>query len=156
MIDVTHVHPMLVHFPIVLFIIGLLAGIYLLLRGEDLAQRECLPMVGVASFVVGVIMAFIAATFGDMALDAAIDKGFAKSPLEEHEELATMTMVIFSLLTVVWVGAMWKGIKIRGAKALLFVITAIVGVGILLSTAYRGGNLVYKKGVNVELVKPHQ
>jgi uncharacterized membrane protein len=102
----------------------------------------------------GVVSALVAAGFGDIALDAAVDKGFSKPPLEEHEELAGITIAIFGVLAVIILGALWKKIQLTGAKAIVFLIVTLAGVGMLLSTAYHGGELVYIKGVNVEVVKP--
>jgi hypothetical protein len=48
MIDLSHIHPMLVHFPLVFFITA--AVIFLVLAGRrgNLAARECLPLAGAA------------------------------------------------------------------------------------------------------------
>ena len=154
MIDITHVHPMLVHFPIVLLIVGLILSTWLLINKQDFAERKPLQMAHLIALLSGLAMAFVAAEFGDIALDAAVAKGFATEPLDAHEELATVTMILFSVLAVALLGAILKNIKITGAKALVFVLVFYIGVGVLLVTAYRGGNLVYKLGVNVELVTP--
>jgi len=154
MIDITHVHPMLVHFPIVLLIVGLILSTVLLINQQDFAERKPLQIANLVALLSGLAMAFVAAEFGDIALDAALAKGFATEPLDAHEELATVTMILFSVLAVALLGAFWKNIKITGAKALVFVLVFYISIGVLLVTAYRGGNLVYKLGVNVELVTP--
>ena len=102
----------------------------------------------------GVVSALVAAGFGDVALDAAIDKGFPKKALEEHEDLAGTTIVIFGVLAVVLLGAMWKKLQITGVKGVIFLLATVAGTFMLLNTAYHGGELVYKEGVNVEAVKP--
>ena len=117
---------------------------------------KCVQIVNAIVLAVGLVTALIAAVFGDIALDAAIDKGFAKAPLERHEELATLTIVFFYVLTLLLVGAIWRKVKVQGIKATIFILAFYVGVGALLVTAYHGGNLVYKVGVNVEVIKPNK
>ena len=75
---------MLVHFPVVLFISTVLLQFIVIIRKGDLAARECLSLISLATILSGVAMAILAAIFGDLALDAAIDKGFDKAPLEEQ------------------------------------------------------------------------
>ena len=152
--EITHIHPMVVHFPIVLFILSLALYAYMLVTGRDMAARSCLSYVAATMLVLGVVSALVAAVFGDIALDAAIDKGFPDHNLEEHEDLAGTTIAIFGVVAVVLLGAMWKKIQIAGAKALIFLVAVLAGTGMLVTTAYHGGELVYKEGVNVEVVKP--
>ena len=152
--EITHIHPMVVHFPIVLFILALGLYFYLLVTKQDLAARTCLSYAAAAMLVGGAVSAMVAAGFGDIALDAAVDKGFPEASLEEHEELAGTTITIFGVLALIMLVAMWKKLQLSGAKAAVFVLAILAGTGMLLSTAYHGGELVYKDGVNVDVVKP--
>jgi len=155
MIPVEHIHPMLVHFPIVLFTLALLidAGL-VLVRQRDLASRHCLTMTGLAALGIGLVFAILAAVFGDMALDIAVDKGFDQAPLEEHEGLAGITIAVFGLLALVQVVAAWRSIPLSGRRGQAFVAVMAIGFLLLVSTAYHGGELVYGLGVNVANVKP--
>ncbi|MBI5450219.1 MAG: DUF2231 domain-containing protein [Gammaproteobacteria bacterium] len=154
MIDISHIHPILVHFPVVLFTVSTLLSLVLWVRKANLADKGCLQLTMAVALGVGVMMAIAAAAFGDLALDAALDKGFDKAPLEEHEELAGITIVIHAVLAVILLAAMWKKIKLDGVKALVFVLGSIAGMAMLVTAAYHGGELVYKHGVNVEVVHP--
>jgi len=153
-IDITHIHPMLVHFPVVLFIITTVVNLIIVIRKDDLAERKCLPLISLASILAGVAIAIIAAAFGDIALDAAVDKGFDKAPLEEHEGLAIPTILIFSIIALVQAYSMWRGRSLAGTKAVMMFVATLVGLGFLIATAYHGGQLVYEIGVNVTPVKP--
>lgn len=155
MIPIEHIHPMLVHFPIVLFTTALLvdAGI-VFARSGDLSARDCLGSIGLAALVLGIIFSVLAAVFGDMALDIAIDKGFDKDPLEEHEGLAGATITIFGLLALAQIIAVWRRIPLAGNRGKAFVAIMLIGFLVLISTAYHGGELVYGLGVNVANVKP--
>ena len=87
MFDTTHLHPMIVHFPIALLIIGFLfdltgaifnkvffskAGFYLLILGT-----------------LGVIAAFIS---GNIAGDGVSEVGTLKQALENHEDAAQLSL----------------------------------------------------------------
>lgn len=152
--EVTQIHPMLVHFPIVLFILALGLYFYLLVTRQDMAARKCLSVTAAVFLVGGVVSALVAAGFGDIALDAAVDKGFPDHTLEEHEELAGTTIIIFGVLAVILLGAIWKKVQFDGAKGAVFFLAMVAGTVMLLDTAFHGGELVYKEGVNVEVVKP--
>lgn len=154
MIDLTHIHPMLVHFPVVLFISTVLLQFIVIIRKGDLAARECLSLISLATILAGVAMAILAAVFGDLALDAAIDKGFDKAPLEEHQGFAGLTIAIFTVIALAQAYAVWRKRTLTGVKAGVLLLASLVGVGVLITTAYHGGQLVYEIGVNVTPVKP--
>jgi uncharacterized membrane protein len=40
MLDIAHVRPMLVHFPIVLFLVSIASAVIVLVQGGDLTQRS--------------------------------------------------------------------------------------------------------------------
>ena len=155
MIPIEHIHPMLVHFPIVLFTLALCidTGLVFMLRG-DLSARRCLPLTGLAALGIGLLFAVLAAVFGDMALDIAVDKGFGRDPLEEHEGLAGATITLFGLLALVQIIAAWRSIPLDGNRGKAFVGVMAIGFLLLVSTAYHGGELVYGLGVNVAHVTP--
>ena len=154
MVDITHIHPMLVHFPIVLLPLGALLYIVAALRGDDLGARRGLSLLAFLCLTAGTLTAMLAAAFGDVALDAAVDKGFDERPLEAHEDLAGPTIIVFGVLALVQALALWRAVVVRGARAWLLSLVAVAGVGLLLVTAYHGGQLVYELGVNVAPVRP--
>jgi uncharacterized membrane protein len=154
MIDLVHIHPMLVHFPIVLFLVAIAVQLLALARGGDLSERACLPSIGLVALILAALAALAAAVFGDIALDHAIELGFLKDPLETHQELGLTTTCIFVALAVVQGLARWRRISLRAARGWSLALVGVVGCVILLLTAYHGGNLVYKIGVNVDGVKP--
>ena len=87
MIDIIHIHPMLVHSPIVFLLVAVAALSFIQFRGENLAARNCLASVGTVALLAGTAFALLAALFGDIALDAAAAKGFPVAPMELHEKL---------------------------------------------------------------------
>ena len=154
MIDLTHIHPMLVHFPIVFFITATVIFFVVASRSGNIGARTCLPLSGACSLVAGLLLGYLAAFFGDIALDAALAKGFAASPLERHEEMAAITLIFFSVLAIIHLAAIWKKGSLEGRRAWYFTAAAAVGIVLLIITAYLGGDLVYHIGVNVDSVVP--
>jgi len=154
MIDLAHIHPMLVHFPIVLLIIAVAVDFIVLQRNGDLAGAQALSNIALAALILGALAAIAAASFGDIAKDAAIDKGFAKPPLEEHEDLGFTTMWVFIVLALARLLAWRVHFSLAGWRGWAMSTAGVIGVGILLATAYHGGNLVYELGVNVAPVHP--
>jgi uncharacterized membrane protein len=154
MISIAHIHPMLVHFPIVLLITAVALDIIGLSIKKDLASRECLPLIALSALLLGTLSAGIAAIFGDIALDKALSLGFPSGPLETHETLALITIAVFSIHCLLRLLALWRRYPLRDFSGWIAVLPGLVGVGLLIATAYYGGELVYRFGVNVATVLP--
>lgn len=154
MISTALIHPMLVHFPIVLLITAVAMDIFLLLTNKDLANRSCLPMMALSALLLGTLSAGIAAFFGDIALDKAVSLGFPSGPLETHETLAFITIAVFSLYCLLRLLALWRRYPLRGFSGWISALPGMVGLVLLITTAYYGGELVYHLGVNVAPVVP--
>ncbi len=154
MIDIAHIHPMLVHFPIVLFLVAVSVDFFVLLKSGDLAAKDCLPTVGWCALLLAALAAAVAAVFGDIALDKAVDLGFDKAPLERHEGLGFTTLWILVGLASWHTFARWRGMRLNAAIGWTFFAISLAGIGVLLTAAYFGGELVYNLGVNVAPVRP--
>ena len=154
MISTALIHPMLVHFPIVLMIIALAMDLIVLLTKKDLTSRESLPLIALSALLLGTLSAGIAAIFGDIASDRALSLGFPIGPIETHEELALITIAVFCFHCLLRLFALWRGYHLRGYIGWISTLPGIVGVVLLIYTAYYGGELVYHFGVNVARVLP--
>jgi uncharacterized membrane protein len=149
MFTIAEIHPMLVHFPIVLWISAEAIAVWVLLRSGDLSSRQPWPMVSLYSLLAGTAFAILAAFFGDVALDHALAAGFAPGPMTFHETMAVITICIFGLHTALRLLAIYRGYPLVGGRGWLTEIPGLIGVVGLLVTAYLGGGLVYHLGVNV-------
>ena len=154
MISISLIHPMLVHFPIVLLITAVFMDILLLLIKKDLADRQCLPLIALSALLLGTLSAGVAAIFGDIALDKAISLGFPSGPLETHKDLALITIAVFSFHCLLRLLAVWRRYSLQGFIGWISALPGMVGVVLLITTAYYGGELVYHFGVNVAPVAP--
>lgn len=148
MIDLSHIHPMLVHFPLALLPLAVIIQWWIVATGGSQFSRSCRARSVMSLLVVATLAALAAAAFGDMALDIAIDHGIPEASLEEHEELGETTAWLLLGLAVV---QGWFYATENRAKLINVIMTlgSTAVLGVLLATAYHGGELVYKLGVNV-------
>lgn len=152
MIAITEIHPILVHFPIVLWVCAEVIAVIVLMRGGDMSARQQWPMVASYSLLAGSVIAVAAAVFGDIAMDKAVAIGFPIGPIETHEVTAVTTIIIFTLhLFIRWL-AIWRKYPLNGVRGWLAELPGLVGIVGLLTTGYLGGRLVYHLGVNVTAV----
>jgi uncharacterized membrane protein len=154
MFPVYQIHPMIVHFPIVLLLSVPLIDAFALVRGDDLGARRCVPNISLILLLLGVAAGIVAIIFGDIAADHAIAQGVSGAPIETHEGFATTTIALFAVLAVVRVVAWWRRVPLASARGWALCVVALVGAGLILTTAYFGGHLVYDLGVNIAKAKP--
>jgi uncharacterized membrane protein len=149
MIPITEIHPMLVHFPIVLWICAEVIAVTILLHGGDLSARKHWSLTAFYALLAGTLFGGLAAFFGDIAFDHAMAAGFPAHPLEIHQAFALTTLSIFALHAVLRLLAIWRRHPLTGLRGWLAELPGLVGIVLLMFTAYFGGELVYHFGVNV-------
>jgi uncharacterized membrane protein len=154
MFPVYLIHPMIVHFPIVLLLLVPVVDFFALARGGDLAARSCVPNVALITLLLGILAGLVAITFGEIAADHAVSIGFSDAPIDRHEGFAITTISLFAVLAAVRLIARWKKISLAGSRGWALFAVTLVGAALIIVTAYFGGHLVYDLGVNVEVVKP--
>ncbi len=145
---------MIVHFPIVLFLLGSGLELLVLARGGDLARRACLSNTALAAMVLAAAGASVAAFFGDIAFDHAVGLGFPQAPLERHADFGYTTMWFIIAYAALYLLAWWRGFRLARGRGWSWFAVSIAGVALVLTTAYFGGDLVYRIGVNVAHVTP--
>ncbi|MBZ9539514.1 DUF2231 domain-containing protein [Modicisalibacter tunisiensis] len=152
--SMAHIHPMLVHFPIVLWLLAVACQCLVVLRGETFERRRSWQKASLWLLVLGTLGGLVAAGFGDAAFDIAREKGFPAAPIESHEELAMTTLTVFGLLTLVQAVVYWRRIALNRALSWVMPVAGLAGVVLMLMTADHGGDLVYEIGVNVAAAHP--
>lgn len=149
MISIAHIHPMLVHFPIVFFLSLAILDVAATMRGVSVTGRGGIGNVSTGLALLSGLFAIVTYVFGDMALDVAEEGGFHSDVAEAHEHLGGATAAIFVLWAIIRLVAWWRNANLRGSGAYLLSLVEIVGAVVVLATAYYGGQLVYDLGVNV-------
>lgn len=136
MFNVAHIHPMLVHFPIVLIAFGFLAEfVYLFYKKET-----CLPKVGFFFLTVGTLAALVTVLSGFLFTQSM--EGVAGQVRETHERFAIIT---FLFAFIAWCLRVYllrqkKEMPTLNMLALVFYGLATLAVFV---TGFFGGNLVY-------------
>lgn len=148
------IHPMIVHFPIVLFLTVPVLDAWIIARGGDLAARTCLPNVALAALLAGLATGLAAIMFGYIAAVHAEMRGFPSTPIEWHERLAMTTVAVFAVAAALRMNARRQNIALSGVRGWLFFLITVTGAMLLLVTAYLGGHLVYGLGVNIPAAGP--
>jgi uncharacterized membrane protein len=152
MVPIQHIHPMLVHFPIVLIV--LLAGTELVaaFRGATVMGRTAMGNVSTGLVVLLAISSVAAYYFGGIALDVAEAGGFHSDIAETHEGLGEMVAALTVVYALIRAGLWWRDTRITGLTTIAAASVAIMGLALISSTAFYGGQLVYDLGVNVQKV----
>jgi uncharacterized membrane protein len=138
-------HPAIVHAPVALIITGALFE----LAGRAL-DRDWLRKAAFAMLVVGVLGAALAVLSGRAAEEGAKRQHVSHHAIEEHEEIAQLTLWL-GLAAVVAravAGRMGGARAAVAGLALLLHLAAAVTVGI---AGFRGGVLVFEHGAGVKL-----
>jgi uncharacterized membrane protein len=150
MIDLAHIHPMLVHFPLALLPVAVSAQAITVAKGQSLFERSCTAQAVFWLLVLAAAGAIAAAIFGDQALDIARETGVPMAQMEGHEELGML-----SAWLIVGMAAL-NGFFYRKQStsrplslAVLFGGTALLIL--VFTTAWFGGQLVYELGINVRV-----
>jgi uncharacterized membrane protein len=152
MIPVQHIHPMLVHFPIVIIFALAAFDLIATVRGYSVTGRTTTGNISTSLAVFAAIFAVATFYFGGMALDVAEAGGFHSDVAEIHEGLGEMVAIATSIYAVLRAGLWLRNIRIQNVTSYLFPVTAIAGSALVAVTAYYGGQLVYDLGVNVAKV----
>jgi uncharacterized membrane protein len=149
MMTIAHIHPMLVHFPIVFFLSLAILDTVATMRGVSVTGRGAIGNVSTGLALLAGLFAIVTYVFGDMALEFAEAGGFHSDIAEVHEGLGEATAAAFAIWAIVRVVAWWRNAHWRGGGAALLTLVELLGAVIVVTTAYYGGELVYNLGVNV-------
>ena len=139
MIPVQHIHPMLVHFPIVFFLSAAVFDIVATLSGRSVTGRSRAGTVSLALVLLAAVSAVATFFFGGMALDFAEAGGFSSEVAEIHEGLGEMTTAVFVMWAVIRSFTYWRDMRGRGAVRAAAPAFEILGAMLVTLTAYYGG-----------------
>ncbi len=144
MFTATHLHAMLVHFPIALVLVAFVSELAGFLLKKKFYQQTSLYLLVLAAL--GAIAAYLT---GDAAGDG-MEGGSLHQALEIHEEAATFTLWITIAAAGAKIGLNLLANEIRWLTAVAFVLLLAAAGGVA-RTGYLGGQLVYRHAAGVEL-----
>ncbi len=155
-------HPLIVHFPIALLLIAPLFVIV----GAILASQKgrSFLIAALILMVLGTVGTFAARASGEAASKAAARTPQINAVLENHEELAETSSILFSLLTVTFAAVVlgprllnWRETRVlTTVLPLVFLLLYGAGVVLLINTAHNGGRLVHELGVRSPVAQQPQ
>jgi uncharacterized membrane protein len=151
------IHPLVVHFPIALLLI---APVFIVI-GVALKPERSFPFLLTALILMtfGTVSTFVAASSGEGAGELVGNAAQAKAVLEQHEELAEITEIAFSALTLIFASILFvpRLLKREPTRAistilpLVFLIFYATGAVTLANTAHQGGRLVHELGIRAQM-----
>ena len=143
------IHPVLVHFPIVLFVLYSLSEIAALFYKEKNFNKVVTVLLALALFfAVGAVLT------GNRA--AEISKGLLTSVqseiLETHETLATLSLFYYAALFFIKFYLLTKK-KFEGIIKYVFLAIVLIGNIFIYLTGYYGGRLVFEYGIGTAIFR---
>jgi uncharacterized membrane protein len=137
-------HPIFVHFTVALFTLAV--GLYLavfFIKDEDL-KSQCFT-VARWNLWIGMAITILTLITGWLAYNSVAHDEPSHAAMTDHRNWALVTASVFALLTG------WSVFQYRKVKApsVTLLLSLIVGSALLGSTAWRGGEVVYRYGLGV-------
>ena len=148
MVPIQHIHPILVHFPIVLIYTLAAIDLVALAGGSAVTRRSGAGTISTFVALAAGVFAVGTWIFGGLALDHAEAAGFSSDVAEIHESLGGITAIAFLIWGLVRL-ALWIRNREFRAVTIAIPLIEIAGTMLVTATAYYGGLLVYELGVNV-------
>ena len=153
-------HPMVVHFPIVLL---LLSPLFVMI-GAVMPPAKARPymIAALIILVLGTASLFVAAQSGEAAATLADRSESINAVLAAHEDLASQTEVVFSVLSVVLLALVVLPAILRSQDTRLtttfmplsFLVLYCVGILFVINTAHAGARLVHQYGIHAMIPAP--
>ncbi|WP_244482783.1 MULTISPECIES: DUF2231 domain-containing protein [unclassified Mesorhizobium] len=148
MVPIQHIHPILVHFPIVLIYTLVAIDLVALAGGSAVTGKSGAGTISTFVALAAGVFAIGTWFFGGLALDHAEAAGFSSDIAEIHESLGGITAFAFLIWGLVRL-ALWIRNREFRAVTITIPLIEIGGAVLVTATAYYGGLLVYELGVNV-------
>ena len=138
MISTSHLHPMLVHFPIALVAFGFIAEIL----GLYFKRELCFPKIGFYLLIFGTLTALLALLSG--AIFTSEMTGEAGKIQETHGMFASITLLILIAASAlrIFIHFKKKENEAAGLKRIALILYGIAAITVSI-TGFYGGTLVY-------------
>lgn len=135
MFDTSHLHPMMVHFPIALAMVGLLFELYRIFIAKSEAKSIC----GECILYLATLSAIAASLTGE--LFTGVFSGQSLEVKELHETLAVLSTIALVITSGIY---LYRRFKIKDSKyTLLGLGFYLISAALIGATGFFGGNLVY-------------
>ncbi len=147
MLSATHLHAMIVHFPIALLMAGFLSEVISLFSKNQFYRNAAFYLLVLGSL--GSAAAFLSGSYAG----EGVEDGPLEGPIELHENAALFTIWLSGIVSVFYVSVFLLKYKAAWSRVTAIILFAAL-IGSLARTGYLGGHLVYNHGAGVELTFP--
>lgn len=146
-----NIHPLMVHFPIALLVMAVLANFITFFIPEkwwDETKNTIL-------YVTGTLFAGVTYYSGTLAAETVFLPAKAQSVLSEHSDWAGYLLWFFILYAILRLAFHWFGLYGKKGLRVLAFITVLPGLFMVFETAEHGGKMVYGYGAGTgQLLQP--
>ena len=147
MISSTHLHAMVVHFPIALLMVGFLFEAISFFYKKEFFRQSAFYLLILG--MLGTVVSYLAGN----AAGKGMEEGPLSKAMELHEQAATISLWLTIVTALVYAGIYF--LKYNRSWLRIIAVLLFAGViGSIARTGYLGGQLVYKHGAGVELALP--
>jgi uncharacterized membrane protein len=147
MITSTHLHAMVVHFPIALLIISFLSELIAFFYNKIFFRQTAFYLLMLGTL--GTIASFLAGN----AAGEGMDEGSLGKAMELHEQAATFALWLTIALAAIFLAVFIFKYNKNWVRIVAFILFVAV-IGAITRTGYLGGQLVYKHGAGIKLELP--
>lgn len=137
----SHIHPIIVHFPIALIIIATCYDLFWVIT-----KRRLSPKTGFWLWAIAFISAWIAIGTGPEH-----DARGNTNVFEYHEKLADLATILSFLVVAFRVFFIFKKKEILRSLLVVYCLLSLISTVAILSVGYFGGKMVYDQGVGVKM-----
>lgn len=142
-----NVHPIIVHFPIALLILAVMADLLSLLW-----RQQWLQWAATGLYLVGAVAGLAAFVSGREAAESVLLPTAANRVLTDHADWALWTIWAYGVLALVRTVFVWRKQVLAIPIHLAFFCMGVAGMYFLYQTGDHGAQLVYQYGVGVAAV----
>jgi len=137
-------HPLLVHFTLALFSVSIvLFAASMVLKGSKIS--EYLLITAKFNLWIGASFSVLTGLAGFDAYNTVDHDTPSHTAMTDHRNWAIFTLLVFAVLTI------WS-LFLRGLKSnvnIVFLLVGIIGLSALMTTGYKGAEVVYRYGLGV-------
>ena len=144
----SNIHPLIIHFPIVLLIFAVIADFF----ANLLKKYNWLQPATITLYTFGALGTIAAYFSGKQAADIVNFPPPSYPVISEHADLALYTMLFFGIYALIRLFLRWKGFDQKSLVAWGLFFIAAGGLFLIKATADHGGELVYRFGVGTAVI----
>ncbi|MEQ9424080.1 MAG: DUF2231 domain-containing protein [Cyclobacteriaceae bacterium] len=140
-----NIHPLIIHFPIVLWIVAVFFDSLSLFLAKSWLRNMTITLYGL-----GTLSSLAAYFSGKQAIDIVSVPMQGELTAGSHSDWGLYTLLYFGLYAVIRLFLFSKQWDRQKLIAIILVLTGLVGMGLIAKTADLGGKLVYKYSVGIK------